>query len=104
MAAEDLPSAPKKKFAVALDMMHEIRRDMRHEVERDTGEKPGEPHGMAAAVHAGSKSRPERERVRSETSAWPCMVPRRWSSRTAALPFDANTQTLARTIMALPAS
>ena len=66
--SEDLPAAPQKKFAAALDIIHEIRRDMGSEVDRSAGEKPCEPRRMTMTVYTtGGKYRPERERVVSET-------------------------------------
>ena len=73
MDAEDLPSVPKKKFAVALNIIHEVQRDLRREFGGDTGEKPSEPHGMAATVHTGGKSRPELETMCSDTPPLPKM-------------------------------
>ena len=71
MDAEDLPAAPQKKFAAALDIIHEIRRGMGSEVDRSAGEKTCEPHGMTVTVHTGGKCRPERERVLSEARSLP---------------------------------
>jgi len=72
--SEDLPAAPQKKFAAALDIIHDIRRDMGSEVDRSAGEKPCGPRRMTMIVHtAGGKYRSERERVISETRSLPKM-------------------------------
>ena len=72
--SEDLPAAPQKKFAAALDIIHKIRHDMGSEVDRSAGEKPSEPRGITVTVHTtDGKYRPERERVISETHIDPCL-------------------------------